>query len=61
MSKWKARAGFGSGRGSGIGFARYKNTAAFVAAIANVKVAERVWVSKVYCAVDAGLVINPRR
>jgi nicotinate dehydrogenase subunit B len=59
MSKWKASAEFGSGPGSGIGFAQYKNTAAFVAVIANVEVAERVRVSKVYCAVDARLVINP--
>ena len=59
MSGWKVRPDVGIGRGMGIGFARYKNTAAYVAIIANVEVAECVRVSKVYCAVDSGLVINP--
>jgi nicotinate dehydrogenase subunit B len=59
MSGWKPSPEPGTGRGSGIGFARYKNTAAYVAVIANVEVAEFVRVSRVYCAVDAGLVINP--
>jgi CO/xanthine dehydrogenase Mo-binding subunit len=59
LSGWKASVERGTGRGAGIGFARYKNTAAYVAVIANVEIAESVRVSKVYCAVDAGLVINP--
>ncbi len=59
ISGWKANLERGTGRGAGIGFARYKNTAAYVAVIANVEIAECVRVSKVYCAVDAGLVINP--
>jgi nicotinate dehydrogenase subunit B len=59
MSGWNATPELGTGRGMGIGFARYKNTAAYVAVIANVEVTECVRVSKVYCAVDAGLVINP--
>jgi len=59
MSGWKPSPELDTGRGSGIGFAPYKNTAAYVAVIANVEVAEFVRVSRVYCAVDAGLVINP--
>ena len=59
MSGWKAYPERGTGRGAGIGFARYKNTAAYVAVIANVEIAECVRVSKVHCAVDAGLAINP--
>jgi CO/xanthine dehydrogenase Mo-binding subunit len=59
MSGRKVSPEVGTGRGKGIGFARYKNTAAYVAVIANVEVAECVRVSRVYGAVDAGLVINP--
>jgi nicotinate dehydrogenase subunit B len=59
ISGWKANRERGTGHGAGIGFARYKNTAAYVAVVASVEVAECVRVSKVYCAVDAGLVINP--
>jgi CO/xanthine dehydrogenase Mo-binding subunit len=56
---WKAGVERGTGSGTGIGFARYKNTAAYVAVIAKVEIAESPKVSKVFCAVDAGLVINP--
>jgi nicotinate dehydrogenase subunit B len=43
----------------GFGFGRYKNTAAYVAVVAEVSVAEAVCVHRVWAAVDAGLVINP--
>jgi nicotinate dehydrogenase subunit B len=59
MSGWRSSPEFGNGYASGIGFARYKNSAAYVAVVADVEVAECVRVSKVRCAVDAGLVINP--
>jgi nicotinate dehydrogenase subunit B len=59
ISGWKANLERGTGRGWGIGFARYKNTAAYVAVVALVEIAETVKVSKICCAVDAGLVINP--
>jgi nicotinate dehydrogenase subunit B len=59
MAGWKANPERGTGRGAGIGFARYKNTAAYVAVIAKVEIAESIRVSKVHCAVDAGLAINP--
>ncbi|MGH7096543.1 MAG: molybdopterin cofactor-binding domain-containing protein, partial [Stellaceae bacterium] len=49
----------GSGRGRGIGFARYKNRAAYAAVVAEVAVAETVRLISVWCAADAGLVINP--
>jgi CO/xanthine dehydrogenase Mo-binding subunit len=58
-SGWRPDAERGIGRGAGIGFCRYKNTAAYVAIIAEVEAAEEIRVRKVYCAVDAGLVINP--
>ncbi|MBO0711593.1 MAG: xanthine dehydrogenase family protein molybdopterin-binding subunit [Acetobacteraceae bacterium] len=54
-----ARGPAGTGRGLGIGFSRYKNRAAYCAVIAAVEVADAVHVRRVWCAVDAGLVINP--
>jgi CO/xanthine dehydrogenase Mo-binding subunit len=59
LSGWQFDAEGGAGRAAGIGFSRYKNTAAYVAVVANVEVGDNLRVSKVYCAVDAGLVINP--
>jgi CO/xanthine dehydrogenase Mo-binding subunit len=49
----------GSGCGRGIGFARYKNRAAYAAVIAEVEVDEDIQLLKVWCAADAGLVITP--
>jgi CO/xanthine dehydrogenase Mo-binding subunit len=59
LAGWPFNAERGKGRAAGIGFARYKNTAAYVAAIANIEVDRDVRVSRVVAAVDAGLVINP--
>jgi nicotinate dehydrogenase subunit B len=47
------------GRARGFGFARYKNRAAYAAVVAEVEVDEEVRVTRVWAAVDAGLVINP--
>ncbi len=58
-ANWQFNAERGTGRAAGIGFARYKNTAAYVAVVADVDVSEAVRVSRVVAAVDAGLVINP--
>jgi CO/xanthine dehydrogenase Mo-binding subunit len=49
----------GTGQGRGIGFARYKNMAAYAAIVADVEVDEAVRLTRVWCAADAGLVINP--
>jgi CO/xanthine dehydrogenase Mo-binding subunit len=46
-------------RARGFGFARYKNRAAYAAVVAEVDVDEAVRVTRVWAAVDAGLVINP--
>jgi CO/xanthine dehydrogenase Mo-binding subunit len=43
----------------GIGLARYKNVSAYAAVVAAVEVDEAVRVTEIWCAVDAGLVINP--
>jgi nicotinate dehydrogenase subunit B len=49
----------GTVRGRGIAFARYKNLAAYAAIVAEVEIEETVRVTRVWCAADAGLVINP--
>lgn len=46
-------------RGRGIGFARYKNGACYLAVIVEVEIAGEIAVRRAWAAVDAGLVINP--
>jgi len=48
-----------TGRGHGIGFARYKNTGAYCAVIAEVEGAEDISVRRLTIAVDVGEAINP--
>ena len=48
-----------AGTGHGIGFARYKNTGAYCAVVAEVEGAEDIRVRKLTIAVDVGEVINP--
>jgi nicotinate dehydrogenase subunit B len=57
-------AGWGNGPlgdsvGRGIGFARYKNAAAYCAVVAEVEAVNEVRVRRLTIAADAGLVINP--
>src|SRR3984893_17153225 len=59
MAAWQAGLPPGTGKGHGIGFAQYKNMAAYAAVIAEVEVDETVRVLQIYCAADSGLVINP--
>jgi nicotinate dehydrogenase subunit B len=59
ISGWRAGLPAGTGRGRGIAFARYKNMAAYAAVVAEVEVEESVRLLRVWCAADAGLVINP--
>ncbi len=59
MARWSERGPGGAGRGMGLGLARYKNVSAYAAVVAAVEVGERVRVAEVWCAVDAGLAINP--
>lgn len=47
------------GHAIGFGFGRYKNIAAYCAVFAEVSVEEEVRLTRVWCAVDAGLVVNP--
>jgi CO/xanthine dehydrogenase Mo-binding subunit len=58
------RAGWGHGPladsvGRGIGFARYKNAAAYCAVVAELEATHEVRVRRLTIAIDAGLVINP--
>lgn len=59
MAGWPGQMKTGEGRALGFGFARYKNRAAYMAAVAEVEVEETVRVVRVWSAVDAGLVVNP--
>jgi CO/xanthine dehydrogenase Mo-binding subunit len=60
-----ARAGWRKGekgdgaRGRGIGFARYKNGAIYMAVIVEVEMGRDIAVRRAWAALDAGLVINP--
>ncbi|MEJ0017220.1 MAG: molybdopterin cofactor-binding domain-containing protein [Acetobacteraceae bacterium] len=58
-SNWASRGVAGSGRGLGMGWARYKNRAAYAAVVAEVEVDQEVRLRRVWCAADAGLVVNP--
>jgi CO/xanthine dehydrogenase Mo-binding subunit len=59
MSGWEPGLPAGTGRGRGIGFARYKNMAAYAAVVVEVEAEAEIRVQRVWCACDAGLVINP--
>jgi nicotinate dehydrogenase subunit B len=59
LAGWEAGISPGTGRGRGIGFARYKNLAAYAAVVAEVEVDESIRLLRVWCAADGGLVINP--
>ncbi|MFL5269131.1 MAG: molybdopterin cofactor-binding domain-containing protein [Stellaceae bacterium] len=59
MSNWQAGTPSGAGSGRGIGFARYKNMAAYAAIVAEVEVEETIRLRRVWCAADGGLIINP--
>jgi nicotinate dehydrogenase subunit B len=59
MARWNANEPGGTGHGRGIAFARYKNRAAYAAVIVELDVAEEIRLAHVWCATDAGLVVNP--
>jgi CO/xanthine dehydrogenase Mo-binding subunit len=46
-------------RAKGIGFAQYKNRAAYAAVIVELEVEESIRLLHAWCAADAGLVVNP--
>jgi len=59
MAQWNASEPGGTGHGRGIAFARYKNRAAYSAVVVELDVAEEIKLAHVWCATDAGLVVNP--
>jgi CO/xanthine dehydrogenase Mo-binding subunit len=59
MAKWQPGAPGGGGHGRGIAFSRYKNRAAFCAVVVELDVDEEIRIGHVWCATDAGLVVNP--
>jgi CO/xanthine dehydrogenase Mo-binding subunit len=59
MSGWQPGLPAGTGRGRGIGFARYKDRAAYAAVVAELEADETIRLVRMWCAADAGLVINP--
>ncbi|HEY6862100.1 MAG TPA: molybdopterin cofactor-binding domain-containing protein [Pseudolabrys sp.] len=59
MARWNGGAPGGPGTGRGIAFARYKNRAAYSAVVVELSVDDGIRLHHVWCATDAGLVINP--
>jgi CO/xanthine dehydrogenase Mo-binding subunit len=59
MARWTPGAAGGTGRGRGIAFARYKNRAAYSAVVVELSVDEAINLHHVWCATDAGLLVNP--
>ena len=59
MARWNPKEPGGAGHGRGIAFARYKNRAAYSAVVVELDVDEEIRLAHVWCATDAGLVINP--
>ena len=49
----------GDSAGRGIAFARYKNTSAYCAVVADVEAVSEIRVRRLTVAVDAGLIVNP--
>ncbi len=59
MANWDPQVPGGAGRGRGIAFARYKNKAGYAAVVVELTVDEDIRLAHVWCAADAGLVVNP--
>ncbi|MGD0109758.1 MAG: molybdopterin cofactor-binding domain-containing protein, partial [Rhodopila sp.] len=56
---WAARGPAGSGRGLGLAWSRYKNKAAYACVAVELDVDQDIALRRIWCAADAGLVINP--
>ena len=59
MAGWSRRGPAGSGTGLGFGFGQYKNRSAYAAVVVELEAERDIRLRKVWCAADAGLVINP--
>jgi CO/xanthine dehydrogenase Mo-binding subunit len=58
LAGWQPGATSHDDVGRGVGYARYKNAAAYAAVIAEVEVGTEVRVSRVWAAIDAGMVVS---
>jgi CO/xanthine dehydrogenase Mo-binding subunit len=59
QSRWQERRGaLGEGQGIGFGWARYKNSGAWCAVVAEVEVSDRVRVLRLELAADVGMVVD---
>ncbi|HQT75485.1 MAG: hypothetical protein B7Z80_01365 [Rhodospirillales bacterium 20-64-7] len=56
---WAARGPSATGKGLGLAWSRYKNKAAYACVAVELDVDREVTLRRVWCAADAGLVINP--
>jgi CO/xanthine dehydrogenase Mo-binding subunit len=59
LAGWAGRPAGGDGTGYGLGYARYKGTSGYCAAVARVEAETDVRLTQVWLAVDVGRVINP--
>jgi nicotinate dehydrogenase subunit B len=59
MADWSAAPSPQVNRGKGIGFARYKNRAAYAAVIVELEVEDAIRLLHAWCAADVGLAVNP--
>ncbi len=56
---WANRGPVGTGKGLGLAWSRYKNKAAYACVAGELEVDRNIRLTRVWCAADAGLVINP--
>ncbi len=56
---WSGRGAVGTGHGLGLAWSRYKNKAAYACVAVELDVDQDIALRRVWCAADAGLVINP--
>jgi len=59
LAGWASRPAGGDGTGYGLGYARYKGTSGYCAAVARVEAETDVRLTHLWLAVDVGRVINP--
>lgn len=59
ISGWSKARSLPEGRGFGLAMARYKGKGAYLAAVAEISLAEDIRLDRLWLAVDAGLIVNP--
>ena len=59
LARWEEPGAHEPGVGRGLGFARYKNTGAYCAVVAEVEVQQLARVRRLWIAADVGLVVHP--